>query len=381
MSVPPLNYLEYRDAARRRLPRGLFEYLDRGAESETGIAHNRHVLDSIRVQPRVLVGASPRSQATTLFGVPLEMPVIVAPTAFAGLVWHKGEIALARAAARAGIPFCAATEAITSVEEIADSAGGNIWFQLYLWSEPQHSHALMERAWQAGVRTLVVTVDTPVSPNREYNVRNGFGMPVRLSARNIADVVTHPRWFCEVLLRYYMVDGSPRFVNYPEPYRRSLLERGIKPKIQHEPALAWSHFATLRRHWRGNIVVKGVLRVDDALKAVELGADGIVVSNHGARNLDSAVAPAQILPRIADAVGERIVVLCDSGIQRGSDIVKLIALGAKAVMVGRAFLNATAVRGEAGAFDMASILSTEADLTMAMTGCRTLPDITRDLIL
>lgn len=377
----PLNYKEYRDAAQRKLPRGIYEYIERGTEDETGIDHNRAVLDRIRLQPRVLGGSgSPRSQQTTIFGQTLASPLIVAPTACAGLVWHKGEIALAKGAAQAGIAFCAATEAITSVEEIVGAAGGNVWFQLYLWKEAGHSLALLDRVWQSGVRTLVVTVDTPVSPNREYNVHNGFGMPLKLGVRNTLDVLRRPGWLASVLGRYYLEGGSPRFANYPQPYRRALLERAGKPKLTLDAALDWSHIDMLRRHWKGNLVLKGVLTVEDAMDAAEHGVDGLVVSNHGARNLDCAIAPAQVLPRIADAVGHRLTVLCDSGVQRGSDVVKLLALGAKAVMAGRAFLYGTTHDGQAGAANMAAVFAREIDLTMAMTGCRDIGDIHRHLI-
>jgi (S)-mandelate dehydrogenase len=363
-----LNYHDYRAAAKRRLPRGIFEYIDRGAGNETAIAHNRAVLDSIRIEPRMLNGSATRSHVTRLFGQTLSMPLVVAPTAMAGLVCHNGEIAVARAAARSGIAFCSATEAINSVEEIVDGAGGNVWLQVYVWKQIEHTLALLDRAWRKGVTTLLVTVDTPVYPVREYNVRNGFGMPLKPTVRNAVDVLTHPRWLAGVLARYYLEGRPPRFANYPLPYRRALLERPGRPKLPIDDALSWESLAVLRRHWKGAMIIKGILHVDDARAAADRGMDGIVVSNHGARNLDCAIAPAQLLPRIADAVGERLTVLADSGVQRGSDIFKLQALGAKAVLAGRAFLNAAAVGGEDGVHHMASLLADEFARTVALAG-------------
>jgi len=356
----------------------VFDYVDRGSEDELGVGHNRLILDDIRLLPNVLCGGEPRSAVTTLFGESLASPLVVAPTAFAGLLYHQGEIELAAAAKQAGIVFCAATEAITSIEDIARHAGGSLWFQLYLWRDLGLSLSLIDRAWACGVRTLVVTVDTPVFPKREYNQRNGFGVPFRFSARNTWDVLTHPRWGASVLMKYWLAGNPPKFANYPPEHRQGILSS--RKSIGHEPSLNWDHVRTLRRHWKGNLVLKGILRADDAVKAANAGADGIVVSNHGARNLDSAVAPAQVLQAVAEAVDDRLTVMCDSGVQRGSDVLKLLALGAKAVWVGRAFLYALAVGGRAGACSMAAILANELDRTMAMVGCEELSKLAPHLI-
>ncbi|XSC42584.1 alpha-hydroxy acid oxidase [Bradyrhizobium sp. RDT10] len=220
-----LNHTELRRLAKRRLPHGIFEYIDRGTEDENALLRNRYALDAVRIRPQMLSGGAARSQAVSLFGQIHETPIIVAPTAFAGLVWYRGEIELAKAAAANGMSFCAATEAITSVEEIAAASGGPIWFQLYLWEKEELSGDLLQRAWNSGVRTLVVTCDNPVTANREYNIRNGFGVPFKYSARNVCDVALHPRWALGVFARYLAKGHVPARANYPAAYRSSILGR------------------------------------------------------------------------------------------------------------------------------------------------------------
>lgn len=377
MALDVLNFAELRRRARARLPRGIFEYIDRGAEDEVAHRRNRQVFEETRILPRALTGGSPRSLAVELFGRSYPSPVIVAPTAFAGLVWHRGEIALARAAAKAGIVFCAATEAITAVEEIAAASPGELWFQLYLWEREELWRALLEKAWAGGVRTLMVTVDTQVYPKREFNTRNGFGVPFRFGLRNTLDVALHPRWALGVLGRYLAGGGLPNFANYPPAYRQTLLNSRKVPKMRHEPDLGWEHIRKVRDAWRGTLILKGILRPEDALRAAELGAEGIVVSNHGGRILDSAPAPLEVLPAIAAAVGGRLTLLADSGVQRGSDVFKLLAAGAKGVLVGRTFLYGTALGGTAGALKALEILDSELDRVMALSGCKSIATIDR----
>lgn len=375
-----LNHAEVRQIAKRRLPRGIFEYIDRGTEDENALQRNRAALDAVRVQPRVLSGQGSRNQSVSLFGESYQAPIIVAPTAFAGLVRYRGEIELARAAASCGVPLCAAMEAITAMEEIASASAAPIWFQVYLWDKGELWQELIERAWSRGVRTLVLTVDTPVNANREFNTRNGFGMPFKYSARNVCDVALHPRWAVGVLARYLAAGKVPSFANYPSAYRSNILGKGAALTLRHETELTWDNIHRLRDLWRGNLILKGILRADDAILAAKAGADGIVVSNHGGRNLDSAVTPIEVLAEIVDAVGNQITVIADSGIQRGSDILKLLAIGAKAVMVGRTLLYGTAAGGMAGAGRMISILKRELDVAMAMCGCRDIHDLDRSLL-
>jgi (S)-mandelate dehydrogenase len=370
-----LSYDSLREMARRRLPRGIFEYVDRGTEDEAGLLHNRRRFDEIRLLPNVLVDAAARSQRIELFGQSCSLPLVIAPTAAAGLLWHRGEIHLAKAGAKAGIPYCAATEAISPLEVIAAAAKGNIWFQLYFWRDRSLSYGLIDRARAAGIDTLVVTVDAIVPPKREYNARNGFDVPLKPSLRGAWDVATHPRWFTQVLLRYLLSEGMPTHGNYPDGYRAKITRGKPADAVRMDPSLDWGDIAALRKYWRGNLVIKGILSPDDAVKAVSHGIDAIVVSNHGGRDLDSAVAPVDVLPEIIGRTGDRLVVLADSSVRRGSDVVKLLALGARAVLVGRAFLYGTAAAGEAGAGAAIAMLGDEIDRAMALLGCRSVKEI------
>jgi isopentenyl diphosphate isomerase/L-lactate dehydrogenase-like FMN-dependent dehydrogenase len=378
-----LNFAEARAIAKRRLPRGIFEFIDRGTEDERALGANRAAFDRVKIRPYVLRGETARSPASktgvNLFGRDYTAPIVVAPTAFAGLACFRGEIELAQAAAESGIPFCAATEAITPVEEIARASAAPLWFHLYLWNREDLSFALMQRAWDHGCRTLIVTADNPVAPKREFNVRNGFDVPFRFSTRNILDVATHPRWAFGVLGRYFLSEGVPNFANYPERYRQNLLRRNTAESLDVMPGLSWDHMRRIRDRWKGEMVIKGILRPEDALQAKAVGADGIVVSNHGGRNLDSAVPPIEVLRGIVDSVGPSMTVLADSSVQRGSDVFKLLASGAKAVLVGRAMLYGAAAGRKAGAMRMMKILTDELARTMDMSGCRTIADITQDM--
>lgn len=372
-----LNVEDARRAARRRLPRGLFDYIDRGTEDEISIAGNRRALDAVRLAPSVLVDVSRRSPETTMLGRPQPMPLAIAPTAVAGLVWHDGEIALAQAAARAGIPFCVSTQSITAIERIAAESGAELWFQLYVWKKRERTLALLARAWAAGARVLVLTVDTAVGPNREYNLRNGFGIPLKPSLRAGLDVALHPRWAAQVLLKALLDGGVPTYAHYPEEFRTRLGRVSLSDEMALATDVTWADIALLRRHWPGKLVLKGVLRAEDALKAVEYGADAIVVSNHGARNLDCAPAPTEMLPAIVEAVGGRLEILADSGVRRGADIARFLALGASGVLVGRATLYGVAIAGEAGASRVLDLLRNELSTVMGMLGAPTLADLRR----
>lgn len=364
-----LNVDDVRALARRRLPRGIFEYIDRGAEDEIGLARLRRAFDEVMFHPRILVDVSRRDLSTCLLGHEQKLPLVVAPTAAAGLVWHQGEAELARAAGKAGIPFCIATGSITAMERIAGASEGPLWFQLYMWQERALSYALIDRAWANGIETLVLTVDTVANPVREYNTRNGFEVPIRATLRGGLDMLCHPRWVWQVLLRYMREDGIPTYQHYPEGFRSKITRKATWEQVRLTDALGWDDLKALRRHWRGRLVLKGVLRADDALRAIEAGVDAIVVSSHGARNLDSAVPPIRALPAITEAVRGRIAVLADSGVRRGSDVLKLLALGADAVLVGRAPLYGTAVAGEAGAAHVLDLLRQEMEAALGFLGC------------
>ena len=375
-----LNIAELRKLARRRLPRGIFDYIDRGAEDETGLAGLRQVFDAISFNPKVLADVSARSLETMLLGHRQPMPLAIAPTAAAGLVSPEGEVALARAAAAAGIPFCIATGSITAMERIVAESTGPLWFQLYMWRDKALSYALIDRAARAGIGTLVLTVDTVAPPNREYNARNGFEIPIRASLRGGLDMVLHPRWVWRVLLRAMLREGIPTYRHYPDGFRARITRKATWEQVRLNDAITWQDLDELRRRWSGRLILKGVLRADDALRAAQARVDAIVVSSHGARNLDAAVAPAEALPAIAEALAGRIEIIADSGIRRGSDIVKLLALGADAVLIGRAALYGTAAGGEAGASHALDLLRREMDATLAFLGCQHLSELDRGFV-
>lgn len=370
-----LNTRDYRGAARKRLPKALFEYIDRGTEDELAIGEIRKSLDAIRLAPRILTGHAERNLRTTVLGQETGMPLIVAPTALAGMVSHNGEVKLARAAARMGIPFCISTQSVTTIEEVREGApDALLWFQLYMWKDRNLSRKLLERVAASGATTLVVTADTPVGPKREYNNRNGFSIPLKYSVRGGIDVLTHPHWFFGVLLRYLMTTGMPTYGHYPKEFRSAVTRPSISEAVKLENLLNWDDVRQLRQWWKGKLVIKGVLSAQDAIKACELEADGIVVSAHGGRNLDIAPTPAEVLPAIAEAVGDRIEILADSGVMRGSDVLKYISLGASSVMVGRLPLWGLAANGEAGANALFQMLREEIDGTLTMLGMRTPSD-------
>lgn len=369
------NIADLCEIAKRRLPKGLFEFVDRGTEDEVSLRNNRAVFERIRLKPRTLVDVSGRSQEITLFGNKHKMPLVIAPTGIAGLLWHEGEIALARAAAGAGIPFTLATGSMTAMEKVAEQAGGELWFQLYMWPDRSLSHKLVERARACGFKALVVTVDGVVSGNREYNLRNGFTIPFSFTRKNITDVLMHPRWLLNVLARYVFTTGMPRYENYPSEIKYKVTARPMGRSQMRNDSLNWEDLKDLRKMWPHKLIVKGILHPRDAIMAADCGADGVALSNHGGRNLDSAISPIEVLPEVADAVGKRIAVLVDSGFRRGSDVVKALALGAHAVQIGRPTLYGIAAGGEPGAQHTLAIFREEIDRVMALLGCRSVADL------
>jgi isopentenyl diphosphate isomerase/L-lactate dehydrogenase-like FMN-dependent dehydrogenase len=368
------NIADLRERARRRLPLGIWEYAERGVEDECGMARNRAAFDAITFRPRVLRGVETIDTTAQVFGKPLPFPLAVAPTGAAGLMWHKGDLALARAAARAGVPFIISSASTMDLEQILE-AGGRQWFQLYLWEDRSLSHKVVDKAWHLGCEALFVTLDLPVPPNREYIQRNGFGTPFRLNARNAFDVLTHPRWLAGVMGRYALEGGIPTQANLPDRLRSKVTKGAPPGALFKQDDLDWDGVRKLRDRWPGKFVLKGILHPEDAERALAMGADGIVVSNHGGRAFDCSIPTMEALPAIVDAVGGKMTVFLDSGVRRGSDVVKAVASGADAVLAGRAPLYGLAAYGEPGVARALELLRAETARTMAMLGARSIAEV------
>jgi len=372
---------DLREAAKRRLPKGLFEFMDRGNDDEVAMRDNRVELERIKLAPRVLVDVRQRSQQITLFGKQQKMPVIVAPTGSTGLAWYEGEIALARAAKTHGIPFTLALGSMTSLERVASEAGGTLWFQFYMWPDRALSHKVIARAREAGYEALVFTVDTPVAPGREYNLRNGMTIPFRFTSKNVIDVLSHPRWLFGVWLRYMLTTGTPRYQNFPPETQTKITALPMGRSTALNAGITWEDVRELRKIWPHKLIVKGIQHARDAVLAADCGVDAVVLSNHGGRVLDAAPAPITTLPQVVDAVGKRITVIVDSGFRRGTDVVKALALGANAVMLGRAPLHGTASAGEAGALRALQIYRDEIDRVLALMGVTDVAQLNREHVI
>jgi (S)-mandelate dehydrogenase len=369
------NIEDLRLKAKKRLPRGIFEYVDRGAEDEIALRHNTTIYRSLKIKNRVLMDVSNRSTETEIFGHKLKMPYGISPTASAGLVCEGGEVGLAKAAARMGVPCTAATSSLTPMEEIYEAGGGNLWFQLYMWTDMDLTMKFVERVKATGFETMLVTVDGPVSSNREYNYRNGFAMPLRYSPRLIGQVLAKPGWCLHVLAPQYLKRGHFRKANNPPELANKLTQVEVETSYTKPSAQNWDDIQRIRDIWPGNLLVKGLHSWEDAVIAADRGLEGVVLSNHGGRYLDSAPAPLELVPEVRAAVGDRIKIIIDSGPRRGSDIVKAIALGADMVMSGRPTLYGSAAAGEAGSYRALEIFQTEMDRVMAQIGLNSVEDI------
>ena len=361
-----INIDDLHAAARRRLPRFVFDFIDGGAGDESAMRRNRDALDRVRLVPRQLVDATRCDPGAELCGRRWSYPFGIAPIGLAGLARHGADAALAQAAAEAHIPYILSTAATTTIEAVARVASGHLWFQLYVTRDREITRDLMRRAQEAGVEVLVVTVDSQVPGRRERNLRNGFTLPLRPSLGRLLDFASRPAW-CLDMLRH----GSPRLSNLAPYARAGAGAQSLAELIaeQIDPSLDWPDIEAIRAVWSGKMIIKGLMCVDDALRAARIGADGIVVSNHGGRQIDATPAPIEVLPQIAAAVGARLPVLLDGGMRSGSDIAKALALGARFVLVGRAAVYGVATGGRVGADRALQILAEQFDSALAQLGC------------
>ena len=350
-----------RALARKRLPRMVFDMVDGAAGDEITMRANEAALAAFELSPKLLEGAPTRDQSVELFGAKLRSPVIIGPTGLAGLLWPHAELAAARAAARFGTIYCTSHASTATMEEIGAATPGPKWMQIFLYKDRGLTAEFTARAAAAGYKGLILTVDNQVMAGRDRDARNGMSFPLRWGPRSMLDFLSRPGW----LLRMAQTP-SPTFVNYGK--RTSIIAFGALMKEQLDPDVDWSDVDRLRKQWRGPLLIKGLLHPDDAREAVGRGADGVIVSNHGGRQLDGAVASIRALPRVVEAVGGRAPVLIDGGFRRGVDVVKALALGARAVMIGRPHLWGVACAGEDGVFCVLELFQREIDRALALGG-------------
>ena len=366
---------DYRAAAQRRLPPFLFHYIDGGAYAEHTLKRNVSDLSDIALRQRILRDMSELSLETELFGETLAMPVALAPVGLTGMYARRGEVQAARAADSRGIPFTLSTVSVCPIEEVAPAIKRPMWFQLYVLRDRGFMRNALERAQAAGVTTLVFTVDMPVPGARYRDAHSGMSGP-NAGVRRIGQAMTHPRWAWDVGLF-----GRPHDLGNISAYRGH--PTGLADYIgwlgnNFDPSISWKDLEWIREFWKGPMVIKGILDPDDARDAVRFGADGIVVSNHGGRQLDGVLSTARALPAIAEAVRGELKILADSGIRNGLDVVRMLALGADGVLLGRAFVYALAAQGEAGVANLLDLIAKEMRVAMTLTGARRIADISRD---
>ncbi|WP_233859299.1 alpha-hydroxy acid oxidase [Paraburkholderia sp. HD33-4] len=374
-----LSLADFETAARRHLPRPLFGYIAGAAEDGVSFAANRAAFERLEFRPRVLVDVSRRSQATTIFGHTWSSPFGIAPMGISAISAYRGDVVLASAGKNENIPVIMSGSSLIPMETVHAAAPGT-WFQAYLPGDAARCDALIERVRAAGYSTLVLTVDIPVWANRENNIRSGFSLPLRPSLRLALDGLVRPRWLAGTFLRTLGAHGMPHFENSFATRGAPMLSSSAIRDTTGRDHLTWADIARIRRRWPGHLVIKGILHVDDAARAVAIGADGIIVSNHGGRQLDGGLAPLHALPAICNAVGDKTVVMMDSGVRRGADVLKALALGARFVFVGRPFMYAAAVGGEGGVRHAIGLLRDEVDRNMAMLGTPSIEALNRELL-
>ena len=373
-----LSLDDFEHAARRALPRPIFGYVAGGAEDNLSSAGNRSAFAELALVPRVLRDVSRRDAATRLLGRDWKAPFGIAPMGLLALSAFQGDLACARAAQRAGIPFVIASSSLIKLEDQARAAPDS-WFQAYLPGEPERIRPLLERVAAAGIETLACTVDMPVAGNRENLVRAGFNTPLRPTLRLALDGLARPRWLTGTLFRTLLSSGVPHFENSFAERGAPILSRTVQRDFEGRERLSWDHIALVRDQWRGRLVIKGILHPDDAAHARKLGADAIWMSNHGGRQLDGAITPLHALPAVVEAAGE-LPVLLDSGVRRGGDVLKALALGASFVFLGRPFNFAAAVGGEQGVAHAIRLLHEEIERDMALLGIERCGELDMDFL-
>ncbi|RUM05817.1 alpha-hydroxy acid oxidase [Rhizobium chutanense] len=368
---------DFERKARRHLPKPLFGYIAGATETNASLRHNAEAFQAYAFRPRVLRDVSGRSTETSLFGKTHAVPFGIAPMGISALMAYRGDIVLAQGADQSGMPMIISGSSLIPLEEIA-AVSPQAWFQAYLPGEPDRIDALIDRVASAGIRTLLLTVDTATLPNRENNVRAGFSTPLRPSLRLAWQGISHPRWTTGTFLRTIARHGIPHFENSYATRGAPIISSNVTRDFGRRDHLNWEHLERIRKRWSGKLVVKGIMHPDDAARAADSGADGVIVSNHGGRQLDGTASPLQVLPEIAARVGDSIAVMVDGGFRRGTDIMKALALGACFVFVGRPFLYAAAVAGLPGVLKAADILKRELHSNMALLGVTKVSEISAD---
>tara|TARA_B100000427_G_scaffold179673_1_gene149446 strand:- start:58 stop:1311 length:1254 start_codon:yes stop_codon:yes gene_type:complete len=370
---------DLRAMAKKRLPGGCFDYIDGAAQDEVTAANNVSSYKNYYFRPRVLRDVAAIDTSTTLLGGRVPLPLMIAPTGFDRIAHSQGELAVARAAHRMGIPYSLSTMGTRSIEEVAEVNDGRKWFQVYVWRDKPVLKEMLERAAAAEYEGIMITVDTAVLGRRERDVRRGFSLPPKVGLDTIFDGIKHPRWTADFLraepIQFANVKGSSAVGDGSTPVTLSDYINS-----QFDPALSWSDIEWFRDNWPGMIMIKGVQTVEDAVIAADMGLDGVILSNHGGRQLDYAPSPIDLVAPVADAVGNRTSIICDGGVRRGSDIVKAVAMGADACMIGRAYFYALGAAGERGVDWVLEFLRAGVEHTMALSGVGSIDDLDRDLI-
>ena len=373
-----LSLDDFEAAARRLLPKFLYGYISGAVETDAALADNRRAFEEYGFVPRVLRDVSGRDQTTTLFGKTYAAPFGIPPMGSAALCAYRGDVVLTRAAAAINVPMCLSASSLITLEDVRRE-NPSAWYQAYLAGDDARIEPLVDRVAAAGYDTFVVTADVPVPPNRENNIRNGFQVPLAITPRVAWDTATHPHWLFGTWARTVMNYGMPHFENMDAQRGPPVLAKNLMRNIGKRDQLAWKHVELIRKRWKGKLVVKGLIAPADARIARDSGVDGVIVSNHGGRQLDGTVSSLRTLPEIAADAGAMTVML-DGGIRRGTDVLKALALGAKFVFIGRPLLYAAVVGGEAGVQRALTLLRDEIDRDMALLGIRNIGEISSDLV-